>query len=112
MSDLVAQYDGAVPELDEETLVSALRNQDDIPILMDVVVEQVHVGVSQETHFSQSFEKVDEHEEVEVGNAEASSFSQALISKAIAEVLEKRLPELVAEVMQTLNLGESSNKKD
>ena len=42
-----------IPEPDESVLISALRNQDDIPILMDVVGEGLAPKVSQEGHLSQ-----------------------------------------------------------
>ena len=134
MSDLATQYDDGVFEPDEETLISALRNQDDIPILMDIVAERVDVektafSVSQEEHLAHSFddplmdEELKEEAVSESVQQEASQndffdhsldtatpdnvvadsvLSQELIAKTIAEVLEKRLPELVSEVMQAL----------
>ena len=134
MSDLATQYDDGVFEPDEETLISALRNQDDIPILMDIVAERVDVektafSVSQEEHLAHSFddplmdEELKEEAVSESVQQEASQndlfdhsldtatpdnvvtdsvLYQELIAKTIAEVLEKRLPELVSEVMQAL----------
>ena len=127
MSDLAAQHDDGVFEPDEETLMSALRNQDDIPILMDVVEEQVTVSVSQEMHLSQSFEGSSsgddslqsevwlgssEERTVDEGEGAATGPSKELITKAIAAVLAKRLPELVEEVMQTLQTASTTQKTD
>jgi hypothetical protein len=109
MSELTAQHDDAF-EPDEDTLGAALRNQDDIPILMDVIADQA--SVSQEAHFSKSFDELNKSDSVPVDIVTSASFSQELISKAITEVLEKRLPELVAEVMQKLNSVETSKKAD
>jgi hypothetical protein len=141
MSDLATQYDDGVFEPDEETLMSALRNQDDIPILMDIVTEKTDVekaafSVSQEEHLAHSFDDslVDEEfkEEVVSDNLQQEvsqddlldqpldtaavlenvvtdcALSQELIAKTIAEVLEKRLPELVSEVMQVLQAAETT----
>jgi hypothetical protein len=134
MSDLATQYDDGVFEPDEETLMSALRNQDDIPILMDIVAERESLSASQETHLEQSFS---EHKEQDAKQQDIlddnvsqeayqndskeespalsqdevvtlndvvteSTLSQELIAKTIADVLERRLPELVSEVMQAL----------
>jgi len=144
MSDLAAQYDDGVFEPDEETLISALRNQDDIPILMDIVAEKEPLARSQEAHLAQSFS---EHKEQDIGLQEVlndsalqdspekqieevsldmasddvvtlddvvaeSSFSQELIAKTIADVLEKRLPELVLEVMQVLQATETTQNSN
>ncbi|QUX97445.1 hypothetical protein C0J08_19480 [Marinomonas sp. CT5] len=142
MSDFAAQHDDGFFEPDEETLISALRNQDDIPILMDVVSESVASSVSQEAHLAQSFDeakhqaetsssevKSDEHKQADSAEIPQShdlddiitlddvvnepALSHAVISKAIADVLEKRLPELVSEVMQALQASSTdSNNKD
>ncbi|RBP77758.1 hypothetical protein DFP80_1257 [Marinomonas rhizomae] len=139
MSDLAAQYDDGVFEPDEETLISALRNQDDIPILMDIVAERDSLSSSQEVHLEQSFSEYkepveecqnvidssDSHEAslnaskdpslddvVTLDNVVAeSALSQELIAKTIADVLEKRLPELVSEVMQALQATETAQKE-
>ena len=134
MSDLATQYDDGVFEPDEETLMSALRNQDDIPILMDIVAERESLSSSQESHLEQSFGEYKEQdvksqdilgesvsqeacqndskeespalsqdEVVTLNDVVAeSTLSQELIAKTIADVLERRLPELVSEVMQAL----------
>ncbi|MCV2404113.1 hypothetical protein OFY17_14700 [Marinomonas sp. C2222] len=112
MSDLTTQHDDAV-EPDEEVLISALRNQDDIPILMDVVSEKIEAGVSQEVYMTQSVEvglsaapetdSVDTAQEVVSQEAQQQDVkAQEKIAAAISEVLERRLPELVAEVITVL----------
>ncbi len=122
MSDLATSHDD-IFEPDEEALISALRNQDDIPILMDIVADQVSSSVSQEAHFVQS---LDDHKNTipddetgippvlaeEVSALSVSSPSQAQIAKAIGDVLEKRLPELVAEVIQALHLADKQKATD
>lgn len=139
MSDLATQYDDGVFEPDEETLMSALRNQDDIPILMDVVSERETLSANQDAHLVDSFgdhqEQVakpqDAHgdsvlQETSQNNAldesldppvdevvtlndvvAESALSEELIAKTIADVLERRLPELVSEVMQALRAAET-----
>jgi hypothetical protein len=119
MSDLAAQHDDGVFEPDEETLMSAFRNQDDIPILMDIVTDQASFSVSQEAHLAQPFDDLEDEsishkrasdeasiEEVSVEAMSSLNPSQALIAKAIADVLEKRLPELVMEVVQALHAAD------
>lgn len=122
MSDLATSHDD-IFEPDEEALISALRNQDDIPILMDIVADQVSSSVSQEAHFVQS---LDDHKNAtqddekgippvlaeKVSALSVSSPSQAQIAKAITDVLEKRLPELVVEVIQALHLADAQNVAD
>ncbi len=219
MSDLIAQRDDAF-EPDEDALAAALRNQDDIPILMDVVADQVDEekseveeaeveetaaqetneegpkesvvesieaqGVSQEAYFEKVFgerskatesnetlmhgdalesvdaelgaiefgemvlddiqpdvvfseeqdvtkEFSDEQEvatqqgsessddsvedialvaqEADQTNAKAKEYTEDLVAKAIADVLEKRLPDLIAEVMGALQTAENSKPK-
>lgn len=116
MSNLATQHDDGVFEPDEETLMSALRNQDDIPILMDVVEEQVSISTSQEAHFAQSLSDAPEQgtqaDSLVTSCSEAKASSQQAqihetaslecIAAAISEVLAKRLPEIVQEVMQVL----------
>lgn len=122
MSDLATSHDD-IFEPDEEALISALRNQDDIPILMDIVADQVSSSVSQEAHFVQSLDDhkgaIQDDEKVispvlaeEVSALSVSSPSQAQIAKVIGDVLEKRLPELVAEVIQALHLADTKNVTD
>lgn len=110
MSDLAIQNDDSSFEPDEETLISALRNQDDIPILMDVVAEKLNDCVSQEEYLSKTVD--DSHEDVDTLKTHMSSlpYSQDSIANAITVVLEKRLPELVAEVIQTLNVDDTSGQ--
>ncbi|NLQ18048.1 hypothetical protein HGG82_10455 [Marinomonas sp. M1K-6] len=124
MSDLATQHDDGVFEPDEETLISALRNQDDIPILMDVVEEHVSASISQEIHLSQSLDGPNDgslQSEVRVEPAEekrakeesnAGALSKELIAKTITDVLAKRLPALVEEVMQTLQTVSAKQKSD
>jgi|UniRef100_A6W2H3 hypothetical protein len=144
MSDLATQYDDSIFEPDEETLMSALRNQDDIPILMDIVAEKESFTSSQEAHLERSCSERKEQdvkerdlldvsvsqeayqndskdelpdprldEVVTLSNVVAeSSFSQELIAKTIADVLEKRLPELVLEVMQVLQATETTQNSN
>ncbi|MGO2512805.1 hypothetical protein [Marinomonas polaris] len=143
MSDLATHYDDGVLEPDEETLMSALRNQDDIPILMDIVAERESLSSSQEAHLEQSFSEHKEQdakpqdildgsvsqeayqndfkdessdpsldEVVTLNEVVAeSALSQELIAKTIADVLEKRLPELVSEVMQALHAAGTTQKE-
>jgi hypothetical protein len=127
MSDLATQHDDGVFEPDEETLISALRNQDDIPILMDVVEEQVTASISQEVYLSESLNgsslsDESSHSEVRIESAEEkitveesdapATFSKEVVAKTIADVLAKRLPELVEEVMQTLQAASTTHKTD
>jgi len=112
MSDLAAHHEDGVLEPDEETLVSALRNQDDIPILMDVVAEQVATCTSQEEHLVQTFDDLDNEQKTEAMRALPGNVSQEFVEKTIAGVLEKRLPELISEVMQALHSSDIATKKD
>lgn len=127
MSDLATQHDDGVFEPDEETLISALRNQDDIPILMDVVEEQITASTSQEVHLSQSLDGLSPSDEpsqseVRFEPAEEKATSkecnalvalpQELIAKTVADVLAKRLPELVEEVVQALQTASITQKSD
>ncbi|REG82461.1 hypothetical protein [Marinomonas pollencensis] len=112
-------------EPDEHTLISALRNQDDIPILMDIVAEKLSATVSQETQFSEAMESFEHIQDdaipVLLDEEQASASAepdtkldkvqqedsvtdrQDIIAQAIASVLEKRLPDLVQEVLQTMD---------
>ena len=124
MSDLAAQHDGGIFEPDEETLMSALRNQDDIPILMDIVTDQTPFSAGQEMHLAQSIDGSHSQNESEQSEGSpdevpvitdmliSSNASQELIAKTIADVLEKRLPELVSEVMQALHTAGAMTKKE
>lgn len=108
-------------EPDEDTLMTALRNQDDIPILMDIVAEKLVSSVSQEAQFSEAMESFDAtqdevipvllQEEQAKPQAPADTTQQdneasdrrALITQAMTTVLEKRLPDLVQEVLQAMD---------
>ncbi|BFM49823.1 hypothetical protein [Marinomonas sp. THO17] len=116
MSDLAANQNEDFFEPDEETLISALRNQDDIPILMDVVTDpdSFDDGVSQEEHLTHSVEDAVEQgvsplvdEEV----PEHTEVNQTELEHAIATVLAKRLPDLIAEVMQVMQTSELGEKQ-
>ncbi|GAB3483856.1 hypothetical protein [Marinomonas epiphytica] len=130
MSESVVQIENEAYEPDEATLMSALRNQDDIPILMDVVTDQLTDAVSQAEHLQQSIheslqpnsndiasksvEPVQSHkisaetsetqvkEESETSSMVAQELAHEEISHVIQQVLEKRLPDLVQEVVQNL----------
>ncbi|ETX09466.1 hypothetical protein MUS1_08560 [Marinomonas ushuaiensis DSM 15871] len=112
MSDLAAHHENDALEPDEETLISALRNQDDIPILMDIVAEQVAACASQEDYLVQTLDESDYEKKSEVTDTLSSDLSQELIAKTITSVLERRLPELVSEVIQTLYSSDATIKKD
>lgn len=158
MSELATYHEEKVLEPDEFTLMNALRNQDDIPILMDVVTDKEGVTDDAEDDYSdldsvsveaeqgnaslmdddiplvnESVEEalidndlVDDEDSIPVlTEAEAydptsmladvieskataaipSSYgiSEELIASAISEVLEKRLPELVSDVLRVIN---------
>ncbi|MBJ7537970.1 hypothetical protein [Marinomonas transparens] len=111
MPDLATQHDDGVFEPDEDTLINALRNQDDIPILMDVVTEQVSSSMSQEGHLAHS---IDSPQEEVVGSTtfiDSGLPSQEFIAKTIANVLARRLPELVTEVVSLLH-DAKANEED
>lgn len=114
MSDLAANQNEDVFEPDEETLISALRNQDDIPILMDVVTDpdSSDDGVSQEEHLAHSVEEITEQSMSAVVDElpqQATVTRAALEPKPISVVLAKRLPDLVAEVIQQMQTSESGD---
>ncbi|MBR7888931.1 hypothetical protein J9B83_08220 [Marinomonas sp. A79] len=134
MSDLATSHDDGTFEPDEDALMSALRNQDDIPILMDIVVDGAAASyprsTSQEAHLQHSFDVKDApldnettelsppaqttHTEKPITQSDTLIVSSEQINRAIVDVLEKRLPELmtalVAEVMQ--NLQASTTAED
>ncbi|AEF53380.1 hypothetical protein [Marinomonas posidonica] len=113
MSDLATNQNEEIHEPDEEALISALRNQDDIPILMDVVTDpdSEEDGVSQEEHFVHSVEDIAAQAKSSVDDvAVAYPTSPEALEYAIASVLEKRLPELVAEVIQVMQVTGSKHK--
>lgn len=158
MSELASYHEEKVLEPDEFTLMNALRNQDDIPILMDVVTDKDGVTGDVEDDYSdldcvsveagqgdvslmdddiplvnESVEEalidndlVDDEDSIPVlTDAEAydptsmladvietktaaaipssHGISEELIASAISEVLEKRLPELVSDVLRVIN---------
>lgn len=121
-----------VPEPDESVLMSALRNQDDIPILMDVVGESLAPKVSQEGHLSQviaqgadselddPFEKEEllavsssaEESVIEpttLSNNESLNLDPTRLQDAIEKAFAKLLPSLIEEVMNELE--QSNNPK-
>lgn len=119
-------------EPDEEDLVAALRNQDDIPILMDVVADTLSSSLSQEGQLSDAMKKLvleqestipvlcneepdvvlasthveekTEHVEEKTENVagDVAVFTHEHIAEAVSKVLEKRLPELVQEVLSVM----------
>ena len=113
MSDLAANQNEDVFEPDEETLISALRNQDDIPILMDVVTDpdSSDDGVSQEEHLAHSVEEITEQSMSSVVDElpQQATVTRAALEQAISVVLAKRLPDLVAEVIQQMQTSESGD---
>lgn len=54
MSDVLSDAHMYLSEPDETVLTAALRNKDDIPILMDIVGEDSESPISQEMHFKNS----------------------------------------------------------
>lgn len=123
-----------IPEPDESVLISALRNQDDIPILMDVVGESLVPKVSQEGHLSQILaqgldEELDtpfEKEELLAASLSASDsvtkslshahdaslkIEPAKLQKAIENAFAKLLPRLIEEVVQELESLEVAKKQ-
>lgn len=156
MSDVLSDAQMYLSEPDETVLTAALRNKDDIPILMDIVGEDDEVpviSVSQETHLKNSLaheeqdvalsdsaetsaEAItdvvepleatlkeafaeessngflgttsDEHSVVQISEKETSHTDQSLVALAIQRVLEKRLPDLVTEVLQEIERDKRS----
>jgi hypothetical protein len=118
MTDTYFDIDNLELEPDEGVLAAALRNKDDIPILMDVVSAKVATHVSQADYLAQSLKVGSQSEEESVEAAltpaspiaeenEQTSTSLAVtreqISQAISAVLQRQLPQLVAEVMTELD---------
>ncbi|WP_133012382.1 hypothetical protein [Marinomonas flavescens] len=112
-------------EPDEEDLVAALRNQDDIPILMDVVADTLSSSLSQEGQLSDAMKNLvleqestipvlcneepdvvlaSTHVEAKTENlaGDVAVFTHEHIAEAVSKVLEKRLPELVQEVLSVM----------
>lgn len=128
MSDVLSDTEMYSAEPDETVLTAALRNKDDIPILMDIVGE-ASAPVSQEQHFVQSFtndksQQPDAAEEpaLEAGatatpvtDSKAESTAKASLdidserlSAAIEAVLQRKLPEIVQEVVLELSKNETA----
>lgn len=81
MSDLASSQDDGTFEPDEETLMSALRNQDDIPILMDIVNDTESFTSRQEAHLRHSFDDPLPDEPIESGapfDLKSHALSQAI----------------------------------
>ncbi|MCZ2723519.1 hypothetical protein O1D97_18370 [Marinomonas sp. 15G1-11] len=128
MSDLPQEHENLVAEPDENVLIAALRNQDDIPILMDIVGDHVSLSVSQEVHLSDKMEKEFTQEDctgvvADNGLPRASSdvekislteFDSAQLHKAISTVIERLLPTIVSNVVAELtsDIDKRSTKKD
>ncbi|SBS30079.1 hypothetical protein MAQ5080_01580 [Marinomonas aquimarina] len=151
MSDVLSDAQMYLSEPDETVLTAALRNKDDIPILMDVVgADEVTTPVSQEMHLKKLLSSDKEPEKAathfqyeppetrksefqyeppedtvaEVAQTVTSSVKQSaealatapqkssksdqsqIIAAAIRSVLERRLPQLVAEVMTEISKRE------
>jgi hypothetical protein len=123
-----------IPEPDESVLISALRNQDDIPILMDVVGESLVPKISQEGHLSQILaqglddvlEIPFEKEELLAASSSASDsvtdphyyvnenslkIEPARLQNAIENAFAKLLPRLIDEVVQELASQEVVKKQ-
>ncbi|TYL46742.1 hypothetical protein [Marinomonas sp. IMCC 4694] len=128
MSDLATSQDDGIFEPDEETLMSALRNQDDIPILMDIVSDADAFTSRQEAYLRQSFDdnapdkplpleahlapslptsisnEPSRENEVESVSKDTVSVptlavSQDQVASAITAALERRLPIFMAELV-------------
>ena len=157
MSDVLSDAQMYLSEPDETVLTAALRNKDDIPILMDIVGEDDDevpvISVSQETHLKNSLaheeldvalsdsaetsaetitdvvepleatlkeafaeessngflgKTSDEHSVHQISEKETSHTDQSLVALAIQRVLEKRLPDLVTEVLQEIERDKRS----
>lgn len=132
MSDVLSDTEMYSSEPDETVLTAALRNKDDIPILMDIVGE-ISAPVSQEEHLVHSFSHeslyavepqtdTEEFDEItadagmsdvqdEADSAEqevALELDQARLAAAIESVLQRKLPEIVQEVVLELSKNEKA----
>ena len=96
MSDVLSDAQMYLSEPDETVLTAALRNKDDIPILMDIVGEDDDevpvISVSQETHLKNSLA----HEEQDVALSDTAETSAEAITDVV-EPLEATLKEAFAE---------------
>lgn len=127
MSDVLSDTEMYSSEPDETVLTAALRNKDDIPILMDIVGEAT-TPISQEQHFVQSFTndkspQPDVSEEpileepviaapvtdskVESSAKAVSEIDSERLAVAIEAVLQRKLPEIVQEVVLELSKNET-----
>ena len=81
MSDVLSDAQMYLSEPDETVLTAALRNKDDIPILMDIVGEDDDevpvISVSQETHLKNSLA----HEEQDVALSDSAETSAAYVNR-------------------------------
>ncbi len=119
MSDLSQEHEHISSEPDENVLIEALRNQDDIPILMDIVGEHVSLSLNQETYFSKKMASDISNLKATPSTEEVSEQSHALsfsdvdaiqLQTAIQTVIERLLPTIVEEVVKELSTGaEASN---
>ncbi len=124
-----------IPEPDENVLMSALRNQDDIPILMDVVGESLAPKISQAGHLSQVLAQGAESEtdldlptkkeELIAASSTAavsvteptpsndnltSSIEPERLQQAIEKAFAKLLPSLVEAVVNELEQSDTTKK--
>ena len=124
-----------IPEPDESVLMSALRNQDDIPILMDVVGASLAPKVSQEGHLSQILaqgadneldDAIKQEELLAASSTAAASVTEpqspsididlliiepARLQNAIEKAFVKLLPSLIEEVVNELELSKAAKKQ-
>lgn len=124
MADFPEEYEHTVVEPDENVLIAALRNQDDIPILMDIVGDHVSLNVSQEVHFSEKMHNESSENQHSLNNlssdmeqnstalseAETSgSINAERIQAAVQKAIEKFLPDIVSEVVKELQVDSKTN---
>lgn len=123
-----------IPEPDESVLMSALRNQDDIPILMDVVGESLAPKVSQAGHLSQVLAQGSESEQEDPlekeeliaasspaaesvieahspSNDDENNTESAQLQQAIERAFAKVLPSLIEEVVKELESTKHTKKR-
>lgn len=101
-SDNKYQY---VPEPDESVLMAALRNQDDIPILMDVVGENLPQRTSQEQYLTSAMTREADKssdQKSTIQTSERHTVSPDLLHAAIEKALQRMLPQLADEVLKEL----------
>ena len=124
-----------IPEPDESVLMSALRNQDDIPILMDVVGASLATKISQEGHLSQILAKgtdnelddsIEQEELLAASSTATASVTEpqspsididsliiepTRLQNAIEKAFVKLLPSLIEEVVNELELSKAAKKQ-